>query len=103
MGVIADTLQYITTATGTVQSRRPKEPTTARLCRVASSLTYEWLDSYFTLVVFSVAKHHWDDTRVFLFSSFCWSLGTTRVIRGFSSLVHSADVSVGPSQVYHRD
>src|SRR3954468_9099607 len=56
----------------------------ARLCRVASSFTYEWLDSYFTLVFGSVAKHHLDDTRI-------------------SSLVHSADVSVEPYQVYHRE
>src|SRR3954465_15568080 len=28
------------------------------------------MDSYFTLVAGSVAKHHRDDTRIFLFSSF---------------------------------
>ena len=70
-------IHYITTATGMVQSKRPREPTTTRLCRVASSLTYEWLYSYFTLVASSIAKHHWGDTRI-------------------SSLVHSAVVSFEP-------
>ena len=36
-GVIADISLYITPATGTVQSRRPKELTTAKLYRVALS------------------------------------------------------------------
>src|SRR3954466_12628771 len=76
LGGIADTLQYITTATGTTQCRRPREPTTARLCRVASSFTYECLGSYFTLVAGSVALFHWGDTRIFFFSSFRWCLGT---------------------------
>ena len=75
----------------------------ARLCRVASSFTYEWLDSYFTLVAGLVAKPHWDDTRMFLFSSFRWCLGTTGVIREYSSSVHSTGFSVEPSQVYHRE
>ena len=69
LGVIADAIYYNCYRYGTEQT--PKGTYTARLCRVASSLTYEWLDSYFPLVVGSVAKHHRGETRIFLFSSLC--------------------------------